>query len=475
MERLEIGKEEPKEVIKFFKEISDIPRESGNEEGIRDYLVDFAKKRNLEYYTDEYFNVIIRKPASEGYEDKDYLAFQGHTDMICEKEDWSKHDFSKNPIELIKDGDFIKANGTTLGADNGMGVAVMLAILDAKDLKGPKIECIFTVQEETTMIGAKLIDVNQIKSRRIISLDNGKEGKMVISSANCMEWYGKVNKEYIELEDAKTYELEFSNFMGGHSGGNIADVKRGNPIKLGIEILSKFDDIYLNKISGGSRVNVIPRDFKVEFSYVGSEDIESSINNEIAKQKEFYGDNVKISLKEIESEKKVFSKDATMKIINFVNSYNNGALKFDENNNVMLSANFGAINEFDDYVRLEYSLRSNNMSYRDGYLENLEKQVKENDIEIIWEQELKGFEPDYTSKLVCNTAKIYKELFGKEIEKMIVQGVVEGGFFKDRMENVEYICVGANTFDVHSPKERVSISSMERTWEFIKNIIEFED
>lgn len=472
MEKLDIDNVEPKEVIRFFKEISDIPRGSGNEEEIRDYLVDFAKKRNLEYYTDEYFNVIIRKPASKGYEDKDYLGFQGHTDMICEKEDLSSHNFEKDPIELIKDGDFIKANGTTLGADNGIGVAVMLAILDDNSLKSPKIECIFTVQEETTMIGAKLIDVNQIKSKRIISLDNGKEGKMVISSANCMEWYGKVNKEYIELEDAKTYELEYSNFMGGHSGGNIADVKRGNPIKLGIEILSRFDDIYLNKICGGSRVNVIPRDFKVEFSC--SRDISSAINDEIAKQKDFYGDDVEISLKEIESEKKAFSKDTTMKIINFVNSYNNGALKFDENNNVMLSANFGAINEFEDYFRLEYSLRSNNMSYRDAYLENLEKQVRENDIEIIWEQELNGFEPDYTSDLVCMTSKVYKELFGKEIEKIIIQEVVEGGFFKARMGNVEYICIGANTFDIHSPKERVSISSLERTWRLIRNIIEFE-
>lgn len=475
MERLDINKEEPKEVLKFFKEISDIPRESGNEEGIRDYLVDFAKKRNLEYYTDEYFNVIIRKPASEGYEDKNYLAFQGHTDMICEKEDWSNHDFTKDPIELIKDGDFIKANGTTLGADNGIGVAVMLAILDAKDLKAPKIECIFTVQEETTMIGAKLIDVNQIKSKRIISLDNGKEGKMVISSANCMEWYGKVNKEYVDLDNVKTYELKFSNFLGGHSGANIADVKRGNPIKLGMEILSKFDDIYINKIYGGSRVNVIPRDFKVEFSCSKDKEIANAINDEIAKQKEFYGNDVEISLREVEVQTKAFSKNMTNRIVNFVNSYINGALKFDENNNVILSANFGAINEFDDYDRLEYSLRSNDMKFRDNYLENLKKQVKENDIEIIWEQELKGFEPDYTSSLVCMVSKVYKKLFGKEIEKIIIQGVIEGGFFKDRMENVEYICVGANTFDFHSPKERVSISSLERTWKLIRNIIEFEE
>ena len=150
---IEIEKEEPKEVLRFFKEISNIPRKSGKEELIKNYLVDFAKKRNLECYTDKYFNVIIRKEAYKGYEKEESIAFQGHTDMICEKEEWSVHNFEKNPIELIKDGDFIRANGTTLGADNGVGVAFMLALLDSKKIKAPKIECIFTVQEETTMIG----------------------------------------------------------------------------------------------------------------------------------------------------------------------------------------------------------------------------------------------------------------------------------------------------------------------------------
>ena len=467
---IEIEKEEPKEVLRFFKEISNIPRKSGKEELIKNYLVDFAKKRNLEYYTDKYFNVIIRKEAYKGYEKEESIAFQGHADMICEKEEWSVHNFEKNPIELIKDGDFIRANGTTLGADNGVGVAFMLALLDSKKIKAPKIECIFTVQEETTMIGVKLIDTKQIKSKKIISLDNGKEGKMVISSANCMEWFGKLEKEYIKLEDLNnTYELTYSNFKGGHSGENIADKSRGNPIKLGMEILSKLDDVYISQIKGGSRVNVIPRDFKVTFST--KENIDSIIKNKIKEQKELFDKEVIIKFKKVENPNKVYSKEISSKIIRFVNEFENGALYFSKNKEVILSANLGAINEFDKYIRIEYSLRSNDIKLRKIYLNDLERKVKENDIEIIWSQELKGFDPDYTSDLVTRISQVYKRLFNKEIKKIITQGVVEGGFFKDRIKEIQYVCIGANTFDVHSPKEKVSIKSIQRTWELIKEII----
>ena len=242
---------EPKEVLKYFKEISDIPRNSSKEERIRNYIIDFAKKRNLKYYTDEYYNIIVTKEADEEYKKYDTLAFQAHLDMVCEKTNNSNHDFNSDPINLIIDGDYIKADNTTLGADNGAGVSIMLAILDS-NVKTPKLECIFTSQEETTMIGVKKIDVSKITAQRIISLDCGKEGKMVISSADCLEWYGKVDIEYdnnIDLSDYFIYKLEYSNFRGGHSGGNIADETRGNPIKLGIEILKKFGNVKIIDIS----------------------------------------------------------------------------------------------------------------------------------------------------------------------------------------------------------------------------------
>lgn len=502
LKELDIEENEPREVIEFFKEISDIPRESGNEEGIRDYLVNFAKERNLEYYTDKYFNVIIRKEASEGFENEEILGFQAHTDMICEKIEGSTHDFSKDPIKLYQDGDFITANGTTLGADNGIGVAYMLAILDSNKIKGPKIECIFTTQEETTMIGAKEIDESQIKCRKMISLDNGKQGKMVISSANCMEWFGEIKTEKIDLleNDLTLFELTYSNFIGGHSGGNIGDIKRGNPIKLGIEVIENIDEIYIQSLEGGSRVNVIPRDFKICFW--ARENEYGKMKEKVNKQIRFYGEDVNIKLnrsdiklgrenneKDIENElyenndinikennkqkgiRKVYSKNITKKIINFVNSFVNGAIEYDDNNNVVLSANFAAAKCLENSVRFEYSLRANNLKLRDKYLENLRKIEKENDIKISWKQELKGIEPDFENELVKKCSIIYKEIFDDEMELKISQGVVEGGFFKYKIEDLEYVCIGPNTFDVHSPKERVSIKSMQVTWEYIKKII----
>lgn len=478
MKELDIEENEPREVLRFFKEISDIPRESGNEEKIRDYLVEFAKERSLEYYTDNNFNVIIRKPASSGYENEEILGFQAHTDMICEKIENSTHDFLKDPIKLYQDGDFILANGTTLGADNGIGVAYMLTILDSDKINGPEIECIFTTQEETTMIGAKKIDGSQIKCKKIISLDNGKQGKMVISSANCLEWFSEIEIKKEELKDKKLvqYELIYSKFLGGHSGGNIGDIKRGNPIKLAFEVISGISEIYIQSLSGGSRVNVIPRDFKITF-WAEENEFEKT-RNKVNKQIRFFGEDGKIELIKVfnnsignENVIEVYDKNTTRNIIGFVNKFVNGAVEYDENNNVILSANMGAVKMLESSVRFEYSLRANDITLRNLYLENLKEIEKESNIEITWEQELKGIEPNYNSSLVEKCSKIYKEIFDEEIEVKISQGVLEGGFFKDKIQDLEYVCIGANTYDVHSPKERVSIKSINEVWEYIKQII----
>ena len=474
MKELDIEENEPREVIRFFKEISDIPRESGNEEKIRDYLVNFAESRRLEYYTDEYFNVIIRKPATPGYEKDEMIGFQSHTDMICEKKQESMHDFSKDPIKLYQDGDFILANGTTLGADNGIGVAYQLAILDSDKIEGPSIECIFTTQEETTMIGAIKIDENQIKCRKMISLDNGKQGKMLISSANCMEWFGEIEAKKIDFDGKNyiKYELSYTDFLGGHSGGNIGDIKRGNPIKLGMEIISNIDDIYIESLGGGSRVNVIPRDFKMTF-FANEKEYEK-MKEKVNKQIRFFGEDGKIKLNEIENKDlntEVLDKVTSKKIINFTNSFINGAIEYDVNNNVILSANMGAVKIEENVVRFEYSLRANDLSLRDEYLSNLRKIENINNVKVTWQQELKGIEPEFDNSLIKKCSRIYKDLFNQEIELRISQGVVEGGFFKYKIKDLEYVCIGPDTFDVHSPKERLSIKSVETVWKFIKQII----
>lgn len=462
-----------KKVIEYFAEISEIPRKSGEEKKICEYLEDFAKERNLQYVKDEYENIIIYKPATTGRENEETLAFQAHTDMICEKDAGIQHDFSKDSIVLYKEGDYITANGTTLGADNGIGVAYMLAILDS-DISIPNLECIFTVQEETTMIGAIKIDENNIKARKIISLDNGKEGKILISSANCNEWIGKLEADKEIINAKKAYRLQYANFLGGHSGGNIGDEKRGNPIKLVMETLKEISDIRIIKLQGGSRVNVIPREFEVEFCI--SDDNQETVINKILEviqnQKEVFK-NETIILETLQEPNNIqaYSIKISRMIIDFVNEYQNGALKREEKGNVILSSNLAVLTEYEKGIQIEFSERSNQKELEENYLETLDKLIKKYNIDIIWHQELKGVEKKENNVLLEKCQKAYKKLFNKTMEEIISQGVVEGGFFVDKMPDCEYVCIGPNSYDVHSPRERVSISSIERIWKLLKELV----
>ena len=462
-----------KKVIEYFAEINKIPRRSGEEKEIREYLENFAKERNLNYVKDEYENIIIYKPATTGRENEETLAFQAHTDMICEKDAGVQHDFSKDPIVLYKEGDNITANGTTLGADNGIGVAYMLAILDS-NISIPNLECIFTVQEETTMIGAIKIDEKNIKARKIISLDNGKEGKILISSANCNEWIGRIEADKETINVKKIYRLQYANFLGGHSGGNIGDEKRGNPIKLAMETLKEISNIQIVKLMGGSRVNVIPREFEVEFC-ISEDNQEGEINKileSIQKQRAMFK-NETIVLETLPEANNIqaYSIKTSRSIIDFINQYKNGALEREEKGNVILSANLAVLTEYEKGIQIEFSERSNQKDLEEKYLETLTELIKKYNIDIIWHQELKGVEKKENNALLEKCQKAYKKLFNKTMEEIISQGVVEGGFFVDKMPDCEYVCIGPNSYDVHSPRERVSISSIEKIWNYLKEVM----
>lgn len=463
-----------KKVIEYFIEVSKIPRKSGEEKQIREYLENFAKARNLNYVKDEYENIIIYKSATKGREKEETLAFQAHTDMICEKDIGIEHDFSKDPIILYKEGDYITAKGTTLGADNGIGVAYMLAILDS-DISIPNLECIFTVQEETTMLGVIKIDEKNIKARRIISLDNGKEGKILISSANCNEWIGRLEAKKENVNNIKEiYRLKYENFLGGHSGGNIGDKKRGNPIKLAMEVLKEIYDIKIIKLVGGSRVNVIPREYELEFCIVNnnSEEIINTIKKRIKRQKEtLKKESILLQKEKVYKNIQAYSINTTKSIIEFVNIYKNGALKFDERGNVILSSNLAVLKEYEKGIQIEFSERSNKKELENAYLEELRELIKKYNINIIWQQELKGIEKSENNKLLEKCQKAYEKVFNKSMEEVISQGVLEGGFFVDKISECEYVCIGPNSYDVHSPNERVSINSIERVWNYLQEIV----
>ena len=462
--------------LKYFYEISKIPRKSGNEEKIAKYLIKFAKERNLKYYTDSKFNVVIWKDASVGYEDKEILGFQCHTDMVCEKVDESSHDFLKDSLDLIIENGFLKAKDTTLGADNGIGVAYILEILDS-NLNTPKLECIFTTQEETTMEGIRFLDGNILKSKRIISFDNFLDTEILISSATAKRWVSKIYMKKQEKDkNLIYYKLNISGFKGGHSGMDIWDKKRGNPIKIVVDILNELESISIAEISGGSSENVIPRDINVIFAIEESEiGIIEKIESKFESLKKVYG-NICIYLREIEDEekeeKRIYSKEDSKRLLEYIVNYKNGPLEYDKEGNVILSGNLGRIESFENYILLKYSVRYNDKKIGEKLVYEIEENMEKYNVICEESSYMLGYEEPKESNLLDIVEKAYIEVMGNIPKKKKSQACLECGYLGQKIENLEYIAIAPNIFDAHSPKERVEIASANKVWKIVEKIIE---
>ena len=462
--------------LKYFYEISKIPRKSGNEEKIAKYLIKFAKERNLKYYTDSKYNVVIWKDASIGYEDKEILGFQCHTDMVCEKVDGSGHDFLKDSLDLIIENGFLKAKDTTLGADNGIGVAYILEILDS-NLNIPKLECIFTSTEETTMEGARFLDGNILKSKRIISFDNFLDTEILVSSATAKRWVSKIYMKRQEKdENLIYYQLDISGFKGGHSGIDIWDEKRGNPIKIVIDMLNELESVRLVEISGGSSENVIPRDIKVVFAIEESQrGLLEKIGNNLESLKKVYGD-IEIYLRKIEDKEKeevrIYSKEDSERLLEYIVNYKNGPLEYDKEGNVILSGNLGRIESFENYVLLKYSVRYNEKKIGEKLVFEIEEDMEKYNVICEESSYMLGYEEPKESKLLDVVEKAYIEVMGNIPKKKKSQACLECGYLGQKIENLEYIAIALNIFDAHSPKERVEIASANKVWEIVKRVVE---
>ena len=462
--------------LKYFYEISKIPRKSGNEEKIAKYLIEFAKERNLKYYTDSKFNVVIWKDASIGYEEKEILGFQCHADMVCEKVDGSNHDFLKDSLDLIIENGFLKAKDTTLGADNGIGVAYILEILDS-NLNTPKLECIFTSTEETTMEGVRFLDGNILKSKRIISFDNFLDTEILISSATAKRWVSIIYmKKQEKDENLIYYKLNISGFKGGHSGIDIWDKKRGNPIKIISDILNEFESISISEIKGGSSENVIPRDINVIFAIEENErGILEKIESKFESLKKVYG-NIEIYLRKIEDKEKeevrIYSKEDTKRLLEYIVNYKNGPLEYDKEGNVILSGNLGRIESFENYVLLKYSVRYNDKKIGEKLVSEIEENMKKYNVICEESSYMLGYEEPKESKLLNIVEKAYIEVMGNIPKKKKSQACLECGYLGQKIENLEYIAIAPNIFDAHSPKERVEIASANNVWKIAERAIE---
>lgn len=475
---------QPEKVMHFFYEINQIPRESGNEKAISDYLVQFAKTRSLKVYQDASLNVLITKEASAGYESVPGVIIQGHMDMVCEKNADTQHDFTKDPIEIIIDGDHLRANGTTLGADNGIAVAMGLAILDDLSLQHPKIELLVTTDEEVGMTGAINFDSSLLAGKYFLNLDSEEEGEFVVSCAGGLKASINlpVQKQTISMDGLICKEIAIRKLIGGHSGVEI-DKCRANAIKLTGRILCKLDkeiDYHLVDIQGGKKDNVIPREtFTTIVLPLNQEEafetIMDQVSQHIANEYRTSDPDIEIVSEtlEVESEIEVISDENLEKALFLLLNLPNGiqTMSYELVGFVESSLNIGKIAIEDDHIVYLFAVRSSVRSIKYHITDQLELFAKYCNAEFIKTAEYPEWPLKKESYLLAQAKKVFKELHGKEPIIKSLHAGVESGVFLEKRPDIEAISVGPDMQAVHSPNEWVSISSIQRTYHFILELL----
>lgn len=470
----------PEKVFYYFEEITRIPHGSGNTTAISNYCVEFAKERGLEYYQDEFENVIIIKPATAGYENSKSVMIQGHLDMVNEKLPDSKHDFDKDPLKLMIEGDWITADGTTLGGDDGIAIAYALAILDSDDLEHPRLECVFTTDEEVGLTGANNLDCSNLKAEYMINIDSEDEGIFLASCAGGMRYNITLPVERVEREGLLV-EFKLKNLTGGHSGCEIHKERANAVVLMGRALadIRKQVKYSLVNLYGGLKDNAIPRECSVQFA-INEEDfdtLKSTIEKAVAVYKEEYALSDPDMDYEINSlgvsGVKAFSDEAFDKILIFLNFVPNGIqhMSLDIKDLVETSLNLGIANSVEDIISFSFALRSSVASrkIRLGDRMELLANYLGGTYECTGEYPAWSYKRDsHLRDIMCNT---YKDLFGAVAKVEAIHAGLECGILSEKMPNVDMVSIGPDMKDIHTTEEMLSISSTQRVWQFLVEVL----
>ncbi len=467
---------EPKNVFRFFEEISQIPRGSYNIAKINDYLTAFARERGLRYRSDEYCNVIIWKDASPGYEDSDPVILQAHMDMVAVKEDTCRKDLTVDGLDLVLDGDFLSADGTSLGGDDGIAVAYALAILDDDTIAHPPLEVVITSDEEAGMIGADFLDVSDLKGRTLINIDSEDEGIFTVSCAGGATATLHLPVKIKEL-DLAAVEFYLNGFTGGHSGTEIGKGLANPSIALGqlLIALAKKTDMRLITLNGGEKDNAIP-------TYAGAmvavpqeqvEDVQQILESEFAHLKtefQVMDPNMELTVKVNDSmTRPVFTKQSTRNAIALLCNVPNGVQRMNPEMEGMVqtSLNLGVMRTVEGEIRLSFAVRSACEIERQYMIDKLKYLVEALGGSIEVTGAYPGWEYRADSPVRDVMIRVYQDQYG---EDPVVEGVhagLECGMFVDKIPDLDAISIGPQMYDVHTTRERLSISSTERTWQLL--------
>lgn len=460
-------------ILSIFKEITRIPRESGHEEKIVEYLVNFAKEHGFEYKTDDVNNVVITRPASKGYEDRSTIVLQGHTDMVCEKNAGVEHDFAKDPIRYVIEDGWMIAKDTTLGADCGIGVAAQLAALIDPAPCG-KIECLFTSSEETGMDGAFGLKPGFITGKTLINLDSEDEGELFIGCAGGLDTTAVFNYIPEPLPaDAKCFSVRIFNGVGGHSGDDI-NKGRANAVQLLArflnDCLSSADfKLSLCCIDGGNKRNAIARESSATVALTGDEAaFKSDWDSFSADVKGEYSvtePDLSFALESVPAPAFTFDTDSAMRIVRGLYAAPHGVLSMsaDIPGLVETSTNLASVKMLEgNKVRVGTSQRSSITSARRAAAAKVEASFLLAGAEVTHEGEYPGWKPTLDSEILRRSVASYKKLFGVEPAVKAIHAGLECGLFLEIYPDLDMISFGPTLRGVHAPGERLDLASLDK-------------
>ncbi len=469
-----------KRVMYYFEKIASIPHGSGNTKELSDYIVHFAKSKDLEVYQDEYNNIIVIKEASLGYESASPIIIQGHLDMVCEKENDKEIDFDNEGITIYTDGDFLKADRTTLGADDGIAVAYALALLEDDTLLHPRLEIVLTVDEEVGMTGAINLDVSVLKGKTMLNIDSDIEGHFLTSCAGGASICGT-----LEIQRHMTYNTKLkiivAGLEGGHSGSEIHK-EHGNANKIMGRLLKELSDkveFYILSINGGLKDNAIPRSCECDivFNIETIREVTSFINKfNVTIQEEYYvtEPNIDISI-EIDKEDSYMVLDvlSTRNVISILYLMPHSVVNREQKNLDLIetSLNPGIIQLNDSSFEIIISVRSSVASRKKYIMEQVCHLITLLGGTYIINGEYPAWEYCKNSNLREKISELYFDLYGEEAIFESIHAGLECGIFSNKIAQLDCVSFGPDNYDIHTPKERLSISSTQRVWNFLKEFL----
>lgn len=468
---------EPQSVFRFFEQMCTIPHGSGNTKAVSDWCADFARARNLEYHQDADNNIIIIKEATPGYEQAEPMILQGHLDMVCQKEPGCAKDMEKEGLDLEVDGDWVRAKGTTLGSDDGIAVAMALAVLDADDIAHPRVEAVFTTDEETGLFGAASIDVSPLKGRRMINMDSEAEGVFTVSCAG-----GNTTTCILPLRreafSGCALRITVGGLTGGHSGSEIDKGRANANMLMGrvLQAAASRTELRIVSVNGGLKNNAIPVESVacvLVADQAAARDALAEMNDVLRSEYHLSDPNLFVTAQAEEAAQPAMDAPTTDKVICMLTCLPNGiqAMSADIPGLVQTSLNLGILTTAAEELCAEFSLRSSIGSQKEMLKRRMACLMAQLGGRVTFEGEYTGWQYQEHSPLRELMAEVFTEQYGSAPEIKAIHAGLECGLFAGKMPGLDCVSIGPDLLGVHTPQERMSISSVQRVWKFLLEVL----